>query len=392
MRKAVYTVLINGYDTLKNFRATEGWDYICFTDDKSLKAHPWETRHVKLSDNPVKQQRDIKIRPHHYLPEYDMTVYIDASHSLTQDLNKFISTFYKGGMLVAKHNARTCVYQEAKQVLRLGKAKKEDVDRQMNAYYKERFRTGTLYETGFMVRDKSVTALMEHWASQVQEYTHRDQLSLPYSVKKTGIVPHTLPSRVVRSQFVISKHLNLSNPRIWYLTPYSTDGNIGKEYNEQIALLPDQDWICIRDGDTCFTTPDSLWGKQIADIVKRNSDYALIGCMTNRLASNHQIYGGKFCDNPDWNEHKRRGRELFDTRYDEVTHIRQGIAGMFMLFPKKTWQRVRFKETAPYRTFDSDFSSRVMRMGKIGLAEGLYLFHDYRFGKPNPKQYVKHLK
>lgn len=179
---------------------------------------------------------------------------------------------------------------------------------------------------------------------------------------------------------------------IHYITPYATDGNIGREYNAHIALIPDDDWICIRDGDTCFTTPDSKWGQQIADIIRKHSDYALIGCMTNRLAANHQLYEGKFCENPDWNEHKRRGRELFETKYDHVQQIRQGIAGMFMLFPKKTWHMVKFKETPPYRTFDSDFSAKVLRIGKVGLAEGVYIFHDYRWGQKNPRQYVKHLK
>lgn len=388
----MYTVITGGYDTVKTFPKAEGWDYILFTDDRGLESDFWQVRYVDKQDNSVKQQRDIKIRPHHYLPEYDLTCYIDASHTITGDLNLFVRRFYKGGMLVARHNSRSCVYQEAKQVLALNKAAKEDVDRQMTAYYKDRFRTDTLYETGFMIRDRSVDRLMDHWAGQVREYTHRDQLSLPYSVKKTGIRPSTLPSRIIRSHFTISKHLNLSNPRIWYLTPFATDGNIGREYNAQIALIPDDDWILIRDGDTCFTTPDSKWGQQIADIIRKHSDYALIGCMTNRLASQHQCYSGKFCENPDWNEHKRRGRELFETKYDHVQQIRQGIAGMFMLFPKKTWHRVKFKETAPYRTFDSDFSSRVMRIGKIGLAEGVYIFHDYRWGRKNPKQYVKHLK
>lgn len=156
MRKAVYTVITGGYDTVKTFPKAEGWDYILFTDDPELKSDFWHVRHIDKSDNPVKQQRDIKIRPHHYLPEYYLTCYIDASHTLTKDLNEFVRTFYKGGMLLAKHNSRNCVYQEAKQILRLGKAKKEDVDRQMNHYYKERFRTNVLYETGFMIRDRSV--------------------------------------------------------------------------------------------------------------------------------------------------------------------------------------------------------------------------------------------
>src|SRR5690606_6552830 len=121
------------------------------------------------------------------------------------------------------------------------------------------------------------------------------------------------------------------SPRIWYLTPYGTDGNIGREYNEQISLLPDDDWICIRDGDTCFTTPDSLWGVQISDIVKRHGNsFDLIVCYTNRLASPNQCFKGEFSDNGDWSYHKNTGKELFEGHYSEVVKVNHNIAGMFM--------------------------------------------------------------
>lgn len=183
-------------------------------------------------------------------------------------------------------------------------------------------------------------------------------------------------------------------PKIYYSTPYATDFNIGRAYNEFVALLPDDAWVCLRDGDTCFTTPDSNWGKQIADIVKKHgNDFQLIGCYTNRLASPNQLYNKAFSEDWDWMEHKQIGKQLYNNHYDEVVKVQHGIAGMFLLFPKSTWLKCRFKEDLPYRIFDTDFCNKIKKLGgKIGMAKGIYLFHDYRAGKENPKQNVSHLK
>ena len=41
MRKVAYTYIIGNYDSLKEPSViTEGWDYICFTDDSSAHQHP----------------------------------------------------------------------------------------------------------------------------------------------------------------------------------------------------------------------------------------------------------------------------------------------------------------------------------------------------------------
>lgn len=182
-----------------------------------------------------------------------------------------------------------------------------------------------------------------------------------------------------------------NHDRIWYLTPFALDMNIGREYNNQISIIPDNDWICIRDGDTCFTTPDSKWGIQINDIVNKYKDYSLIGCMTNRLGIRDQLYGGEISDNPDWSYHKEIGEKLYKEKYDSIKDVKS-IAGLFMLFPKKVWLQNKFRETEPYRIFDTDFCKDIIKnKGKIGIAEGIYLFHDYRWGKKNPKRNTKHL-
>lgn len=175
---------------------------------------------------------------------------------------------------------------------------------------------------------------------------------------------------------------------IHYLTPYSVEKNIGKAYNEACALIPDGDWICIRDGDTMFLTDH--WGSQIEDIVSNNQEYSLIGCLTNRLRASHQLYHGEFSANSDVLHHQAIAERLHQDHYSEVIETQKGVAGMFMLFPKKIWQRVQFRENSA--AFDAFFCREIKKKGEmIGVAQGLYVFHKYRLGKENPKQNNQHL-
>ena len=80
---------------------------------------------------------------------------------------------------------------------------------------------------------------------------------------------------------------------IHYITPYATDGNIGRAYNEACSLVPAGDWICIRDGDTMFATPN--WGRHIEQVVQKYGEsYDLFGAMTNRVGINEQCLPDMF--------------------------------------------------------------------------------------------------
>ena len=162
---------------------------------------------------------------------------------------------------------------------------------------------------------------------------------------------------------------------IHYIFPYSTEKNIGKAYNDQIGSLipcPD-DWIVIKDGDVAFLTPE--WGRQIADVAKK-TDFALIGCMTGRLRSKTQLHNGKFDHKCDMYKNLEDARELESRHWAEVEEV-FGIAGMFMMFQYKTWQKVRFQEGTVKA--DMAFNRNVKSLGgKVGIIKGLYCFHGYR--------------
>lgn len=180
--------------------------------------------------------------------------------------------------------------------------------------------------------------------------------------------------------------------KIHYSSPYSTEKNFGKAMNDFCALVPDGDWICIIDGDVLFLTPD--WGKQIEEVVQlHGSNYSLFGCLTNRLARPIQRYNHEFCENHDIRYHYQIAEQQRAEHYAEVTDITRTrlVAGMFMLFPKKIWNKIKFEENTHH--FDDRFSKEVVKQGgRLGLIQGLYVYHWYRGWSKTPIQNIGHLK
>lgn len=166
---------------------------------------------------------------------------------------------------------------------------------------------------------------------------------------------------------------------IFDITPFRTDKNIGKAYNERIELLPDDAWIIIRDGDCMYLTPD--YGVIIENIIKNHGEeYALIGALTNRLGIEELCYKGKFNEETDAYYHYVRANTIKSTNKGLIKET-QMCAGFFMMFKKETWLKVGgFSEDMADAPFtDKRFSAKIIKNGgKIGIAQDLYLFHCYR--------------
>lgn len=178
--------------------------------------------------------------------------------------------------------------------------------------------------------------------------------------------------------------------RIHYVIPWKT-GDIGGGINEAIAAIDPgrDDWICVRDGDTMFLT--GRWGQLIQAIVDANKDYELIGCLTNRVRAAYQLYGGDFSEEADIGKHLAIAQQCELDHKSFVKPVPTGpIAGMFMLFPRRVWEREPFAVRSIY--FDQEFTAAVRRAGgKVGVAWGIYLFHLYRWGQVDPFGYKDHL-
>lgn len=90
-RIVCYTCITGGYDKLKQPQVvTQDVDYVCFTDNERLSSTVWQMRRIPdelkhLSD--VKKQRIIKICPHRYLAEYDVSIWVDGNIQVKNDLD-----------------------------------------------------------------------------------------------------------------------------------------------------------------------------------------------------------------------------------------------------------------------------------------------------------------
>lgn len=196
-KRVIYTCLTGNYEKLidPSF-ISKDFDYICFTDDLNLKSSVWELRPIPnelLNLSKVKQQRCVKICPHKYLSEYDLSIWVDACIDILSDLNVFLDECcddLSKSIFIPKHPNRNCIYEESKACLRLKKDTINNMNPQINKYKEENYPVNNgMVQTGIMVRkhnDKSCVNVMELWENELVNHSHRDQLSFNYVLWKTN--------------------------------------------------------------------------------------------------------------------------------------------------------------------------------------------------------------
>jgi hypothetical protein len=193
-KKVVYTCITGGYDSLIDpSYITEGFDYVCFTDNQIMNSDIWEIRPLPKETeglSQVKKQRFVKINPHLFLKEYDMSIWVDGNVAVKGDLNEFIIANGKDdvAVYVPQHPARNCIYKEGSAVISMRKDKKEIVEPQMKRYKEEGFPENYgLLQSNIMFRKHNKEAcikLMKTWSDEVVNNSHRDQLSFNYALWK----------------------------------------------------------------------------------------------------------------------------------------------------------------------------------------------------------------
>ncbi|MBT1159187.1 FkbM family methyltransferase [Aminobacter anthyllidis] len=231
MKCCVYTVLLGGYEDLNEQPAASrsNLPFICLTDDPTLRSESWNCRVVEplFPQDPIRSQRDLKIRPYLHLPGYDCSVYIDNSVILKEPPERLLELFEpEVGFLVPSHSFRETVLDEFLEVARQGLDDPTRIFEQLNHYtlscpevLEER-----PWWTGILVRDHHsarVRAMLEAWASHVMRYSRRDQLSMNMAFRFANFRPtawamdnresdlHLWPHTVARD-----RHLGPRNPAV----------------------------------------------------------------------------------------------------------------------------------------------------------------------------------
>lgn len=196
---AVYTVITGGYEELNDPKVINPeWDYYCFTDDpQKISSNVWNIRKLDniIENDPARTQRYAKMHPFLLLPEYDYTIYIDGSFTISGDLSEYINTYSREcTMLCFPHPSRQKLEDEVEaiKVLRYHQdpGVKGIFDEQVEFYRSEGYDDSLpLIETGCLVRsnhDELLNKVMEDWWQEIKNRGHRDQLSIGYVCWKNG--------------------------------------------------------------------------------------------------------------------------------------------------------------------------------------------------------------
>ena len=210
MKKIIYTIITNDCDTLKEpLKHSPGWDYLCLTDNPNLKSDTWNIEVVNDLEDPKKLSRLYKIKNH--FPDYDLSIFIDATFSIKRPLDPFALSKTEG-IWLNSHPQRQCLYEEAQVVIDKNLDNPETVLNQISRYKAEGLpEQNGLYRCGIMVRnpkDDRITEMCDLWWKEVENGSWRDQVSFPYACWKTKVIPNTILHGITQIYFKQSLHLS----------------------------------------------------------------------------------------------------------------------------------------------------------------------------------------
>ncbi len=198
-RRCVYTVLVGNYERLNEQPKAIGSDipFICFTDDPSLRSETWKIRQISrlLDRDLVRSQREIKLRPHKYLPEFEASLYIDNNVLLSEPPEAIFEKYFPAsGLALPGHSFRRNVGDEFVAVYDLGLDEHHKVIEQLDHYLS--IWPGVLDAKPFwgaiLLRDhrsEATRAVLELWLIHLLRYSRRDQLSINFVAHQLGFEP-----------------------------------------------------------------------------------------------------------------------------------------------------------------------------------------------------------
>lgn len=169
--------------------------------------------------------------------------------------------------------------------------------------------------------------------------------------------------------------------RIVLMMPFASDMNLGRAYNEAMALLPDDAWAAFLDHDAMLTTRE--WYRQLEEAVAFKPAAGAFAAVTNRIAAPWQQVGNRGEHNIV--EHRRFGAERLKVRtLLDITETK-GFGGVLFCLSKAAWREVGgFVDGLLCVDHQMHFALRAAGRRNY-LIEGLYLYHWRRaFGDELP--------
>jgi hypothetical protein len=175
-------------------------DYFAFVDNIQIDSIWTQYKITDFTiDKEFKGRRNAKIYkilPHLFVPDYDYYFWVDSTHEVILDPHHVISNIIcNAEIALFKHPHRNCVYDEARELIKLKYDNIENIERQINFYLTNNYPANNgLYELPCSIRKNTprINALNLMWWEIISKYSSRDQISLPYAMSQFGINPFIL--------------------------------------------------------------------------------------------------------------------------------------------------------------------------------------------------------
>lgn len=206
MIKTIYTVNLNNYDTFKEPAIiTPGWNYIYYTNDKSIKSNVWEVVHIDTLD--AKEARRLKIfNPYQ---NNDISIWIDSSMLINCNLDEFVKKYAKADFNLMTHPDRNCIYKEAEACIKRKKDNEIIIKRQIEKYRHLNYpENNGMVATGILIRKNSASVIefCKKWWNEVRQHSRRDQISFNFVNWHNPIDYYQFPFEVLKNEFILNKH------------------------------------------------------------------------------------------------------------------------------------------------------------------------------------------
>jgi len=205
----VYTAIFGKKDVLHDPLVRPiGVDFVCFTD-QPLSSSVWRVVRVSPPEkDSTRSARKYKILAHKFLPEYDMSMWVDGNVLVKGDVREFLEKYLSVNNFAVFDHAQcpdmpiSTLAEHEERLLAMERAGKhqEDPDlmhRQGEAYRADGYPDdrGLAWTLVLLRRHNApdVVRAMDAWWQELVRWSKRDQISFNYVAWKTGLLFSYIP-------------------------------------------------------------------------------------------------------------------------------------------------------------------------------------------------------
>lgn len=160
------------------------------------------------------------------------------------------------------------------------------------------------------------------------------------------------------------------------MMPFASDMNLGRAYNEAMALIPEDAWAVLLDHDMLLTTRS--WFRQFEEAIAFLPKAGAFVAVTNRIDAKWQRAQESDRENHDIGYHTAVGLERLKKRSLLDISCTKGFGGVCFALSKSAW-----REAGGFADgllcVDHSIHFGLQRIGRpVYLIEGLYVYHRRR--------------